>query len=167
MDDVLRAVVFAQQWISQSILDATGAALPGRTLLAVPYIVPLLLALTARSVVMTLVVSAFAWVGANFLPGMAFSSESVVLYLVLLVASACAAASAFLVRRRLSRTRARCEALTGALRDASRTLDRERFWRRVNGDDRAAIPDDEIRILWERLESSFKNGNNPLGVSRN
>lgn len=166
MDDALRAVVLAHQWLSQYLLETTGITLSPQAFLLLPFFVPAFLALAARNFVTMLAICGFAWVGANFVPAMAFSSKSVVLYVILLFAAFCAAANAFFVRVRLSRTRARCDALTHALKDANGTLDRERFWRRVNGDDRDAIPDDEIRILWERLENSFKSGNELAGVSR-
>lgn len=166
MEDLAGAVAMAYQWLARELLETTGFALSGRMFLLLPFSVPVVMSGFSRNLVATLAICGFAWVGASFVPAMAFSGESVVLYAVLFGASACAAANALHARVKLYRTRSRCDVLAHALKDANGSLDRERFWRRVNGDHREVIPDDDLRILWERLENSIKRGSDMVGIPR-
>jgi hypothetical protein len=166
MDDIVGAVVSAYRWLADYLLQTTGFALSQRAFLLLPFFVPVIISAVGRSILTTAAICGFGWVGASFVPAMAFSSQSVILYAVLLVASACASVNAVQARRRLVSARSRCEVLTHALKDANGSLDRERFWRRVNGDHREVIPDDDLRVLWERLESAVKRGTEMTGLSR-
>lgn len=128
----------------------TGIDLAPHFLFAVPFLLPLLLALIARSLTSTLVTLLLA---ATVLladqplerPEPFFVSTALAFSAALL-----AAINTLHRQRRHVASEIAKRQLSEDLQGARSQLERERFWRRASGDDRDSVPDDEILRIAEQ-----------------
>jgi hypothetical protein len=147
MDSLLQPFLSICQDFFTLVFTRTGVLITPEVALSVPFLLPLLLAASVRSLLTTAAIGLIAWTAANLVASYNDVQMGALFYGAAFLGVCMAAVEFWHSKRDQRKDHEENKEVRLSLDTTQRELERERVWRRATGDTRSGIADDDIIAL--------------------